>query len=62
MIPEQLAEPHLESGRLVQIAPGNWLDTPLFWHRLRTASVALDTVSRIVRKAPRSALRQSPDR
>ena len=62
MIPEQLAEPHLESGRLIQIAPGNWLDIPLFWHRLRTGSVALDTVSRIVRQAARSALRQPADR
>ena len=62
MIPEQLAEPHLESGRLIQIAPGNWLDIPLFWHRLRMGSVALDTVSRIVRQAARSALRQPADR
>ena len=62
MIPEQLAEPHLKCGQLVQIAPGQWLDIPLFWHRLRMGSVALDTVSRIVHQAARSSLRRPSDR
>src|SRR5208337_3832001 len=57
MIPEQLAEPGLKSGQLVQIASGHWLDIPLFWHRLRMGSAALETVSKLVRQAARSALR-----
>ena len=62
MIPEQLAVSGMKTGQLVQIAPGHCLDVPLFWHRLRLGSVALDTITKLVRQAARRSLRQSPHR
>jgi LysR family transcriptional regulator (chromosome initiation inhibitor) len=32
MIPDQLADPLVEQGRLVDIAPGQFLAVPLYWH------------------------------
>lgn len=58
MIPEQLAETHLKAGQLVAFAPQHWLDVPLFWHRWRIASAALEHLGRLVHKAAREALRQ----
>lgn len=60
MIPEQLAEAHLKTGELIEIAPQHWLDVPLFWHRWRIASSALESLTRLVHQAARSALRQEP--
>ena len=62
MIPEQLAVSGLKTGQLVQIAPEHFLDVPLFWHRLRLGSVALDTVTKLVRQAARRSLRKSAHR
>ena len=60
MIPEQLAEGHLKTGQLVELAPQHWLDVPLFWHRWRIASAALDALTRLVHRAASKALRASP--
>ncbi|WP_291986435.1 LysR family transcriptional regulator ArgP [Candidatus Accumulibacter sp. ACC007] len=57
MIPEQLAETHLKAGHLIELAPQHCLDIPLFWHRWRIASSALESLSRLVHGAARKALR-----
>lgn len=61
MIPEQLAGSHLKAGQLTDLAPQRWLDVPLFWHRWRIASSALDALTRMVHVAARQALRPYPD-
>jgi len=59
MIPEQLAEAHLKAGQLVELAAPRCLDVPLFWHRWRITSSALDSLSRLVHKAAGKPLRQT---
>ncbi|EXI90079.1 MAG: putative HTH-type transcriptional regulatorc [Candidatus Accumulibacter regalis] len=57
MIPEQLAETQLKAGQLIELAPQHCLDVPLFWHRWRIASSALDSLSQLVHGAAGKALR-----
>lgn len=57
MVPEQLAKEALAAGRLVEIAPGEHLDTPLFWHRWRLGSPALAVLTAAVRRVAERALR-----
>jgi LysR family transcriptional regulator (chromosome initiation inhibitor) len=45
MNPEQLAEPHLKSKRLVELVAGKWLDVPLFWQQWGLASDTLNTLA-----------------
>ena len=59
MIPEQLAEAHLKAGQLVELAAQPCLDVPLFWHRWRITSSALESLSRLVHQAAGKALRQT---
>ena len=56
MVPDQLSADDLASGQLVDLAPGRWLDVPLYWHRWRLDSRALDALTRYVRDAARQAL------
>ncbi|WP_291993642.1 LysR family transcriptional regulator ArgP [Candidatus Accumulibacter sp. ACC003] len=58
MIPEQLAATHLQAGQLIELASPHCLDVPLFWHRWRIASSALDFLGRLVHQAAEKALRQ----
>jgi LysR family transcriptional regulator (chromosome initiation inhibitor) len=55
MLPEQFVGDALNSGELVEIAPGQVLDVPLFWHRWRLDSHALRLLSAAVHRAARSA-------
>jgi LysR family transcriptional regulator (chromosome initiation inhibitor) len=57
MLPEQFAGDALSSGELVEIAPGEHLDVPLYWHRWRLGSRALDALSAAVRLAAARGLR-----
>ncbi|MEF8724662.1 MAG: LysR family transcriptional regulator ArgP [Candidatus Accumulibacter phosphatis] len=59
MIPEQLAEAQLQAGQLIELAAPRCLDVPLFWHRWRITSSALESLSRLVHKAAGKALRQA---
>jgi LysR family transcriptional regulator (chromosome initiation inhibitor) len=54
MVPEQFVRDELASGELLEIAPGRFLDVPLFWHRWRLRSPALDALSAAVRRAAES--------
>ena len=57
VMPEHLASAALAGGELVELAPGHWLDVPLYWHCWRIRSEALQAISRLVRQAAREALR-----
>lgn len=57
MIPEQLAGAGLSAGTLQPLVAHHGLDVPLYWHRWRIGSQALDTLSGMVQRAARQALR-----
>lgn len=57
MMPEAFVAEPLARGELAEIAPGHHLDIPLYWHRWRLRSPALDTVTAAVRHAAAASLR-----
>lgn len=57
MVPEQLARSGLDSGRLSEIAPGHFLEVPLYWQRWRLKSEALERISIAVQFAAAQSLR-----
>lgn len=61
MVPEQFALAALAAGELVEIAPGQYLDVPLYWHRWRLGSQALNTLTGTVREAASRSLRPLPE-
>ncbi|WP_371618895.1 LysR family transcriptional regulator ArgP [Streptomyces sp. NBC_00454] len=56
MVPEAQAEPLVEQGRLVVIAPGRKLDVPLYWQQWKLDSPALSTVASVIAQAAAGAL------
>jgi LysR family transcriptional regulator (chromosome initiation inhibitor) len=56
MNPEMLVAPLIASGALVEIAPGEDLEVPLFWQAWRLESPVLMALSRAVREAAAAAL------
>lgn len=60
MIPDQLSQPERETGTLVDIAPGLYLDVPLYWHRWRIESDAIKVLTQCVRTSARQALQPPP--
>ncbi|ROS51351.1 LysR family transcriptional regulator ArgP [Frigoribacterium sp. PhB24] len=56
MLPEAQATPELDAGRLVELAPDDPVDVPLFWQRWTLASPLLDAVTVAVRTTARRAL------
>lgn len=57
LVPEVQAEPLLRAGRLVDFAPGRWLDVPLYWQQWKLDSPALAAVAEAVTGAAARALR-----
>lgn len=57
MVPEHFALPAIAAGELVEIAPGEHLDVPLYWHRWRLGSHALGALTAAVREVAKGALR-----
>ena len=57
MMPEYFVRPGLEAGELLEIAPGHALDVPLYWHRWRLDSPALNVLSEAVHRAAADSLR-----
>jgi LysR family transcriptional regulator (chromosome initiation inhibitor) len=51
LVPTQLASPFLGQGRLVELAPGETLEVPLFLHHWQLDTPLLKTLSRCVRAA-----------
>ncbi|MFD9302763.1 LysR family transcriptional regulator ArgP [Streptomyces sp. NPDC060048] len=58
MVPQAQAEPLLEAGKLVLIAPGRSLDVPLYWQQWKLDSPALAMVAEAVAGAAATALLQ----
>lgn len=58
MNPEPLVQHHIETGRLVALAPDARLDTPLYWQVSRIMAKALAPLTIAIKVAARSALIQ----
>ncbi|HEY9409971.1 MAG TPA: LysR family transcriptional regulator ArgP [Jiangellaceae bacterium] len=56
LVPETLARAALDAGELVQIAPGRYIDVPLYWQRWRLESPVLHALTRSVRKVAAASL------
>lgn len=59
-VPEVAARELLAAGRLVGVAPGRWLDVPLFWQRWKVDAAVLAVLTERVVEAASAGLRQSP--
>lgn len=57
LVPEQIAEDDLASGRCVDIAPGRQADVLLHWQHWRLESAALNALTAAVREVAAGALR-----
>jgi LysR family transcriptional regulator (chromosome initiation inhibitor) len=57
MIEDQLAGPELAAGRLVHVAPGKYIDVPLYWQHWKLESGVLDALTAAVLRAAREGLR-----
>jgi LysR family transcriptional regulator (chromosome initiation inhibitor) len=61
--PVTLVEPHLESGRLVELRPGHRLDVALHWQFARIgAQILADLTREVVRTARRCLVQDGPPR
>jgi LysR family transcriptional regulator (chromosome initiation inhibitor) len=58
MLPEQQCTAELDTGRLVEIAPGEFTEVRLFWQRWNLASPMLDAVTEAVREGARTSLHE----
>jgi LysR family transcriptional regulator (chromosome initiation inhibitor) len=58
MLPPQQYGNLLETGELVDVAPGRYTDVPLYWHAWRVQSPTLERLGREVVRAARAALDQ----
>ncbi|WP_019996238.1 LysR family transcriptional regulator ArgP [Aureimonas ureilytica] len=57
--PVALVREPLSSGRLVELVPGAYLDTPLFWQVSRLAADRLEPLTRAIREVARRELVQA---
>ncbi|WP_406049909.1 LysR family transcriptional regulator ArgP [Kribbella sp. NBC_00889] len=59
MIEDEIAEPELAAGRLVDVAPGKYIDVPLYWQHWKLESPILDALTAAVLRAAAAGLRTS---
>ncbi len=57
LVPEQIADADLATGRCVDLAPGRHLDVPLYWQHWRLESAALTALTTAVRAVAAETLR-----
>jgi LysR family transcriptional regulator (chromosome initiation inhibitor) len=57
MIEDQVAGPELAAGRLVEVAPGKYIDVPLYWQHWKLESGILDALTAAVLRAAKAGLR-----
>lgn len=62
MIEDQLADSELAAGRLVEVAPGKYVDVPLYWQHWKLESEVLDALTAAVLRAAGEGLRPVPRR
>lgn len=56
-IEEEVVEAELADGRLVEVAPGKYVDVPLYWQHWKLDSAVLDALTTAVLRAAASGLR-----
>lgn len=59
MIEDEVAQPDLAAGRLVEVAPGKYIDVPLYWQHWKLQSAVLDALTEAVLRAASKGLRKS---
>ncbi|MGW6280514.1 LysR family transcriptional regulator ArgP [Kribbella sp. NPDC055071] len=59
MIEDEVAGPELAAGRLVEVAPGKYIDVPLYWQHWKLESGILDALTAAVLRAAAAGLRRS---
>src|SRR5450759_3716390 len=59
VVPELQVREHLQSGRLVDIAPGHALPVELYWHCWNLDSAVLDSLTGALTSAAAAALMQA---
>ena len=59
MIEDEVAQPELAAGRLVEVAPGKYIDVPLYWQHWKLESTILDALTAAVLRAATTGLRTS---
>jgi LysR family transcriptional regulator (chromosome initiation inhibitor) len=59
MIEEEFVEEDLAAGRLVEVAPGKYVDVPLYWQHWKLDSTVLDALTTAVLRAAEAGLRTS---
>ncbi len=59
MIEDQVADPAIAAGELVTIAPGKYLDVPLYWQHWKLESEVLAALTAAVLRAAATSLRRS---
>jgi LysR family transcriptional regulator (chromosome initiation inhibitor) len=57
MVEEDAVEDELAAGRLVEVAPGRYVDVPLYWQHWKLSSTVLDALTEAVRSAAATGLR-----
>jgi LysR family transcriptional regulator (chromosome initiation inhibitor) len=57
MIEDEVAQPELAAGRLVDVAPGKYVDVPLYWQHWKLRSALLDALTAAVLRAAAKGLR-----
>jgi LysR family transcriptional regulator (chromosome initiation inhibitor) len=57
MIEDDVARPELAAGRLVDVAPGKYIDVPLYWQHWKLQSTILDALTEAVLRAASKGLR-----
>jgi LysR family transcriptional regulator (chromosome initiation inhibitor) len=57
MIEDDVAQPELAAGRLVEVAPGKYIDVPLYWQHWKLQSAILDALTAAVLRAAAKGLR-----
>jgi LysR family transcriptional regulator (chromosome initiation inhibitor) len=57
MIEDEVAQPEVAAGRLVDVAPGKYIDVPLYWQHWKLQSTILDALTTAVRRAASKGLR-----
>ncbi len=59
MIEDQIADPAIAAGQLVNIAPGKYLDVPLYWQHWKLESEVLAALTAAVLRAAAASLRRA---
>jgi LysR family transcriptional regulator, chromosome initiation inhibitor len=57
MIEAEVAQPDLAAGRLVEVAPGKYVDRPLYWQHWKLESTILAALTEAVLRAAAAGLR-----